>query len=60
MDPENNGSAPMRLTIDQARKLVQAMNNTKAEAVDISRGADGRLIVKQVVTVERYKALKLT
>ena len=58
MDPENNGD--MRLTREQVNKLAQAVNRgSGVEEISLSRGSDGRLIVKEVVKVERMKALKL-
>jgi hypothetical protein len=62
MDPDattGNGTVSVRLTADQVHKLAKAVNIAKAEEIDVSNGADGRLLVKQVVKVERMKALKL-
>jgi hypothetical protein len=57
---EFNGSTPVRLTMKQARALVEAMINTNATEVEITRGEDGRLIVKQVTRVEKLRALKIS
>lgn len=62
MDEEtNNGSSPgVRLTRDQIASLGKTVGrNPDIEEVEVSRGVDGRLLVKQVVKVERMKALKL-
>jgi hypothetical protein len=53
-----NGTG-MRLTRKQVQSLLTAMENTNADQVDITRAEDGRLIVKQVMTVERLRALKI-
>jgi hypothetical protein len=60
MEPENNGSMSLRLTMRQVRSLEKAMANTNADEVIISRGEDGRLIVKQVVKTEKFRALKIS
>ena len=39
---------------------MDAMTNTKAAEVELSRGEDGRLIARQVVTVEKLRALKIS
>jgi hypothetical protein len=59
MDPETNGNG-VRLTLDQVRKLAQTMNNAHADEVNLSYGADGRLIVKQVIKTEKFKSLPLS
>ena len=60
MDPLENGTTPLRLTYKQVRSLMDAMTNTKAAEVELSRGEDGRLIARQVVTVEKLRALKIS
>lgn len=51
--------AKLRLTAKQIRSLAKAMENTKAEEVELSRGADGRLIARAVVVTEKLRALPL-
>jgi len=61
MYPENNGSSKaVRLSLKQVRSLEKAMANTGADEVEIGRGEDGRLIVKQVVKTEKLRALKIS
>jgi hypothetical protein len=58
MDPETNGS--FRLTRQQLANLGKAVGrNPEIEEVELTRAIDGRLVVKQVVKVERMKALKI-
>jgi len=48
------------MSYKQVKSLLDAMTNTKAAEVEITRGEDGRLIVKQVQTVEKLRALKIS
>jgi hypothetical protein len=58
VDPETNGS--FRLTRQQISNLGKAVGRNPAiEEVELTRAVDGRLVVKQVVKVERMKALKI-
>lgn len=57
---ENTNGNGVRLTIKQARSLVQSMSNSNAAEVDLSNGVDGRLIVKQVIKTEKFKSLPLS
>lgn len=60
MDPENNGDH-VRLTRQQIMSLYRAVsNNANLQEIDVSHGTDGRLLAKEVVKVERLKALKLS
>lgn len=60
MDPENNGTHSLRLTRQQISSLSKAMAHNEVEEVDLYRASDGRLVVRQVVKVERFKALKIS
>lgn len=63
MDPDNTteNGAGVRLTREQIASLGKTVGrNPDIEEVEISHGVDGRLLVKQVVKVERMKALKLS
>jgi hypothetical protein len=50
----------MRLTRKQVNAIASAMSTANADQVDLSYGEDGRLLVKQVLTVEKFKALKVS
>jgi hypothetical protein len=55
----NNGKS-IRMTRRQVEALAKAVLNTNTEAVQLSLGEDGRLIVKAVETVEKLRALKIS
>lgn len=60
MDEAANTNGNVRLTLEQVRKLAQSMGNARADEVVLSYGTDGRLIVKQVIKTEKFKALPLS
>jgi len=60
MDEETHTNGTLRLTRDQVAALGKAVARSEAEGVELSRGEDGRLIVKQVVTVEKLKSLRIS
>lgn len=58
MDPETNGA--FRLTRQQIINLGKAIGRSpNTEEVELARTPDGRLIVREVVKVERLKAFKI-
>lgn len=58
MDPETNGT--FRLTRQQIVNLSKAIGRKPdTEEVELARTPDGRLIVREVVKVERLKAFKI-
>lgn len=60
MDEETTENGSLRLTRDQINKLAKAVNlGDGVDEVALSRGTDGRLIVKRVVKTETLRALKL-
>lgn len=59
MEASSNGNS-VRLTRKQIQQLATTVANVGAEEVDISRGDDGRLLVKQVIKTEKLKALPLS
>jgi hypothetical protein len=60
MDEENTTNGTLRLTRQQVASLGKAVGrNPDIEEVELFRAADGRLVVRQVVKVERLKALKM-
>jgi len=60
MNEEMTNGKGVRLSLDQVRKLAQSMNNANATEVELTNGSDGRLIVKQVIKTEKFKALPLS
>jgi hypothetical protein len=60
MDPENNGSQSLRLTRDKVRAILNAMDEGNVPEVDIYRATDGRIVVRQVIVKESFKALKVS
>jgi hypothetical protein len=59
MEMNTNGS--VRLTRQQISDLGKTIGrNPDVEEVELTHGDDGRLLVRQVVKVERLKALKLS
>jgi hypothetical protein len=58
MEWQKNGA--IRLSKRQITDLASAVSHKNVEMVELSEGADGRLIVKEVQTVERLKALKIS
>jgi hypothetical protein len=59
-EKEENGVNSLRLTREQISSLGKAVGrNPEVEEVDLYRATDGRLVVRQVVKVERFKALKI-